>query len=86
MVVQLVIHDQVAGVGVDVHSLTDLSLHWLGVVADQLHSKLHLLLLPLVVVGAVLGEGVVTVALGVLEGFQVLAATYCHTEPRLPSV
>ena len=58
----------------DDHSLAHLPLHMLAVVADQLHGVLHLLLLPLVVLGGVLVEGVVLVAMGVLEGLKVLAS------------
>ena len=75
VVVQFIVHDDVTGVGVNVHSLTHLPLHRLSEVADQLHAELHLLLLTQVVVGAVLHKRIVCMALGVLQGFQVLAPT-----------
>jgi hypothetical protein len=85
VVVQLTIEDQVRGVRVDDHSLAHLPLHRLGVVADQLHGKLHLLLLPLVVLGGVLVEGVVLVAMGVLEGLKVLTSPDTEAEACLAS-
>ena len=70
----------------DDHSLAHLPLHWLAEVADQLHGVLHILLLSLVVLGGVLGEGVVLVALGVLEGLQVLPSTDTEAEAGLASI
>ena len=71
----------------DLHPLAGLPLHGLAAGVEEVQLEVHLVHLPIPVVGGgVVDKRVVRVLLGVLEGLPLLASKLQHWEPRLPPV